>query len=32
MKQGNTLMRWVLVEAARNACGYDARFRGFYAR
>jgi transposase len=31
-KQGNTLVRWVLVEAARNACRYDARFRAFYAR
>jgi len=31
-KQGNKLVRWVLVEAARNACRYDARFRAFYAR
>jgi transposase len=31
-KQGNTLVRWVLVEAARNACRYDERFRAFYER
>jgi transposase len=31
-KQGNKLVRWVLVEAARNACRYDERFRDFYER
>jgi transposase len=31
-KQGNKLVRWVLVEAARNACRYDDRFREFYER
>ena len=31
-KQGNKLVRWVLVEAAKNACRYDERFREFYER
>jgi len=31
-KQGNKLVRWVLMEAARNACRYDDRFSEFYER
>ena len=31
-KQGNKLVRWVLVEAAKNACRYDDGFNEFYER
>jgi len=31
-KQGNTLMRWLLVEAAQTAARYDPELRRFYQR
>jgi transposase len=31
-KQGNTMMRWLLVEAAQTAARYDPQLRRFYLR
>src|SRR5262249_9219771 len=31
-KQGNTMMRWLLVEAAQTAARYDPELRRFYQR
>jgi transposase len=31
-KQGSTMLRWIMVEAARVASNHDARLRAFYER